>query len=82
MGKLLVAVACVLPLCVVVLMVPAVAAAQGSVTLQPAQGTVNTEVTATGMDWPPNASVYAFFNQQQLNAVAETVDSTDRCMKI
>jgi hypothetical protein len=75
MGKFLVGIMRVLLLCAVVLVLPAIAAAQGSVTLDLVQGPVNTGVTATGKGWPPNASVYAFFNQQQLNTVAETVDS-------
>jgi hypothetical protein len=75
-GKLMGGLARFLPLCCAALLVlPVVAAAQGSVTLQPVQGPVNTGVTANGKGWPPNASVYAYFNQQQLNTVAETVDS-------
>jgi hypothetical protein len=55
------------------LALPAIATAQ-SVTLQPDHGPVSTGATATGTGWPAGAMVYAFFNQQQLNVVPETVD--------
>jgi hypothetical protein len=66
MGKLMIGVRRFLLPCAVILVcstlaLPAIGAAQ-SVTLQPNQGTVGTEVTATGMGWPPGAVVHAFFD--------------------
>jgi hypothetical protein len=50
---------------VVLLVLPVVTAAQ-SVTLQPDNGPVGTEVTATGTGWPASAEIHAFFNQQEV----------------
>jgi hypothetical protein len=79
MGKLMVGVVRILPLCAVLLGLPALAAAQ-SVTLQPNEGTVGTEVTATGMGWPPGAVVHAFFDVglPEVSRAPAGVDSNGR----
>ena len=50
-----------------------IAPAQGSVTLQPNQGPVGTNVTANGRGWPVGALVHAFFNLQQVTVAPKTV---------
>ena len=74
MGQLTVGLRRFLFLCAVVLVLPAIAAAQASVTLNTYQGPVGTEVTATGEGWPAGALVYAFINQQQVSFRPETVN--------
>jgi hypothetical protein len=77
MDKFIVGLARILPLCALLLALPALAASPGSVTLSPNQGTVGTGVTASGTGWPANASVNAFFNldPKPINTLPETVDS-------
>jgi hypothetical protein len=58
-GKLMVGVTRCLSLCTVLLVLPAVAAAQG-VTLQPNQGPLGTGVTATGTGWAPGTGVLIY----------------------
>jgi hypothetical protein len=60
-------------LCAVLLAIPAVTTAQGSVTLQPDQGPVGTGVTATGTGWPAGELVHAFFDQLHNGAFAAPV---------
>jgi hypothetical protein len=66
-----------LSFCAVLLVLPVIAAAQGSVTLQPNQGTVRTGVTATGTGWPAGAVVHAFFNQQEVSKAPAVVGSEE-----
>jgi len=65
MSKLVVRLARILPLCALLLSIPTLAASQ-SVTLQPAQGTVGTGITASGSGWPASTVVHVFFNQQEI----------------
>jgi hypothetical protein len=63
-GKFMVAVARVVPLCALLLLLPAIAVAQVSVTLQPDRGQVGTGVTAVGTGWPAGTEVWIYFESQ------------------
>lgn len=63
--RLMVGVMRFLPLCAVLLVLPAVAVSQ-SVTLQPDNGPVGTAVTATGTGWPASVEIHVFFDQQEV----------------